>query len=171
MKRLFIPAIIIIFFSACTKENSLAPQGSQDYSVTQWMSDAKIARSEIHIAILSNKGEESFGAKKYTFHLSADYANPLVMDSDTLVRQLWHVNDVCNHGATQDKPHYPFTNYLFNNYNGNKIAEIPISLKLIADTLAAKNWILQVCDNGYAPHTKLMYHTPNDYVKIIYPNL
>jgi hypothetical protein len=173
MKRFFLLSItIIIFFSACTKENSLTPQlGSQEYSMAQWMNDAKIARSEIHIAILSSKGEESFGAKKYTFHLSADYANPLVMDSDTLVRQLWHVNDVCNHGATQDKPHYPYANYLFNNYNGNKIAEIPISVKLVADTAAAKVWLLQVCDNGYAPHTKLMYHTPNDYVKIIYPNL
>jgi len=171
MKQLFIPIILILSFTACTKDNVLVPQDSDDYSVAQWMEDAKIARSEIHIAILSAKGDERFGAKNYTFHLSADYENPAVMDSDTLVRQLWHVNDVCNHGATQDKPHYPYANYLFHNYNGNRIAEIPISLKAVTDTAAAKDWIVRVCDNGYAPHTHLMYNTPNDYVKIIYPNL
>jgi len=169
MKHLItLTTIIIILFSGCTKENSLAPQpqGATD------VNDLRVGRSEIHIAVLSfNSGETKFGNKGYTFHLSANYQDSGNTDSATIVNQLWHVNDVCNYGASQDKHHYPYANYLFNNYQGNKIAEIPISIKLVQDTAAAKIWITRICDNGYAPHTLLMNNTPNDLLKVIYPNL
>ena len=164
MKNIWYTAGIFIFLVSCTKQSSTLPV-STSTSVEQ-----KTGIVEIHVVILSEKGEASFDDSSFTFHLSPDYQTNGT-DSATIVKQLIHVNQVENHGAPKDLSHYPYTKYDVPSANGNIITENPISISGLTNTAGVKNWVTRICDNGYAPHTHIETNTKYTRLKLIYPNL
>ena len=155
-------ALVIFIIVSCTKQTATTPAVISR--------DLKSGIVEIHVVILSEKGEAAFDDSSFTFHLSPNYQTNGT-DSATIVNQLIHVNQVENHGAPKDLVHYPYTKYDVPSNNGNIITENPISISGLSNTSDLKQWITRICDNGYAPHTHIESGTKYTRLKLIYPNL
>jgi hypothetical protein len=161
MKKLFLLAITVVCAS-CTKQSATI--------TTPVTEEQKTGVVELHVVILSDKGEAAYGDSSFTFHLSPDYKTNGT-DSATIVNQLIHVNQVENHGAPKDLAHYPYTKYDVPSVNGNIITENPISISGLTNITGVNKWVTQICDHGYAPHTHKTTNTKYTRLKLIYPNL
>ena len=154
--------VIAVLCASCTKQSDTTGAANPV--------EQKISKVEIHVVILSDKGEAAFDDSSFTFHLSPDYKTNGT-DSATIVNQLIHVNAVENHGAQKDLAHYPYTAYNIYSAHGNIITENPISVSGITNTAGVNDWVTRICDHGYAPHTHIMTNTKYTRLKLIYPNL